>query len=270
MNAKGEPLRNGKYVDIPLEIGLPHFVHDDTMADSGAALGNFKLVLQSVVCHRGVQIDSGHYVSLVRGLTPDQAKRDRTPGSKAEDSWILFDDLAEERVRYVDVRRTLVDETPYLLFYQVIPIEEGEGVDDGRNPPELDLHETNPPRYSVGEYGESIPSYMSGPEADAVFLDGRRASEVANSSSEESAQVVRPGISIEEPRGFRPNGPEVPVTVPRPRGRNSSKTRENRLSTSLNRMMAATAFTDGAGEKGKLKKDKARAKGKPDKECTIM
>ena len=270
MNANGEFLRNGRYVDIPLEIGLPHFVHDDTMADSGAALGNFKLVLQSVVCHRGRRIDSGHYVSIVRGLLPNHAKRDRTPGSKPEDCWILFDDLAEQRVTYVNVRQTLLDETPYLLFYQVIPIEEGEGVDDGRNPSDSDLYETTPPRYSIGEFAENVSPHQSGPHTDSTAPNGKRASGMGNNSSEESGETVCPGVPMEDQKRLsRPKGLSAPAAIPRPKGRNSSKTRENRLSSSLKGMMAATAFAD-AGEKGKSKKEKAKTKGKTDRDCTIM
>ena len=261
------------YVDVPLEIGLPHFVHDDTMADSGAALGNFKLVLQSLVCHRGQSLDSGHYVSLVRGVAPDDAKRNRMPGSPAEDSWILFDDLSQERVRHVDVRQTLKDETPYLLFYQVIPIEEGGGIDDGRSPPQ----------YMAGEYAESTPSYTSGSQsAEATIAAGpaRSNSEAQSilaggSMNSTSSTQGRPSVSFEElPLPNKTNGGlDVPAAaaVPIPRSRNSSKTRgENRLSTSLSRLAAATtAFSDG-GEKARLRKEKQRAKGKPERECAVM
>ena len=315
MNPEGEPVRNGTFVDIPLEIGLPQFIHDDILADSDAALSNFKLVLQSFVCHRGNRIDSGHYISIVRCLQPDYAKRFRTSGSQAEDCWMLFDDLKkEQRVRYVDVRETLENETPYLLFYQVIPIEEGEGINDGRNsrrsssqetnPPDTNPSEANPPEYSVGDYVESTQSSKSGPEGDTALPDGQRASAVANSLSDDNTQATRPSIAFEERKdhganglevpaavpdsvseGSLPtarssvafeerkdhtvNGLEVPAAVPRPRGRNSSKTRENRLSASFNRMKAATAFSD-AGERGRSKKEKARPKGKPERECVTM
>ncbi|KPI42611.1 Acyltransferase LovD [Cyphellophora attinorum] len=62
----GQPARLGTYIDIPIEIGLPHFIQDDAVTDNGAIFGNFKLSLQSVVCHRGNSVDSGHYVALVR------------------------------------------------------------------------------------------------------------------------------------------------------------------------------------------------------------
>lgn len=108
----GEAIRRGTHIDIPIEIGLPHFIHDDTMDEDAAAFGNFKLSLQSVVCHRGRSVYEGHYISLVRGSWPD-----------GEDKWILFDDLAGERIRPVDIAKALRDECPYLLFYQIQPID---------------------------------------------------------------------------------------------------------------------------------------------------
>jgi hypothetical protein len=126
MLPNGTPKRLDTYIDIPLEIGLPHFVSDDHMQDEGPLFGNFKLVLQSVVCHRGVQVNSGHYISLVRA---NQAPHPpSTAGSKEEtkntDSWLRFDDLAPERVSPVDIKKALKEESPYLVFYQVQPIDE--------------------------------------------------------------------------------------------------------------------------------------------------
>ncbi|MCJ1306943.1 hypothetical protein MMC25_000587 [Agyrium rufum] len=167
----GQAIRRSTHIDIPLEIGLPHFIHDDTMAEDGAAFGNFKLSLQSIVCHRGDSVDSGHYISMVRGQAPsiNGSKRqrsgsrnptkksrsrsrrrpestDRRPSAQlssepswkpeadkteAEDAWLLFDDIAEPRIRTINVEQVLRDESPYLLFYQVQPIEGDPGNIEG-------------------------------------------------------------------------------------------------------------------------------------------
>ena len=114
---KGEAIKRTNHIDIPLEIGLPNFIQDDKMAEDGPAFGNFKLSLQSVVCHQGNSVDSGHYISIVR--SPD-------PRGEAEDGWMKFDDLAAERVTPIDAEqflKTSAEQTPYLLFYQVVPIE---------------------------------------------------------------------------------------------------------------------------------------------------
>ncbi|MCJ1351089.1 MAG: hypothetical protein MMC33_001071 [Icmadophila ericetorum] len=134
MLPNGQAVRRGTKVDIPLEIGLPHFIHDDNMSDDGAAFGNFKLSLQSVVCHRGNSVDQGHYVSLVRGQAPNAV--DGEQEAFPMDSWMLFDDLARERIRYVDIKQALMDESPYLLFYQVQPIDGDPGnIESGDKPP---------------------------------------------------------------------------------------------------------------------------------------
>lgn len=168
MTAKGEGTRRDTYIDIPTEIGLPHFISDESSGDA-SNFSNFKLSLRSVICHRGKSLDSGHYISLVRGdaqnatINPavrasatlktessmdsqisttqesiqgseasnSEAKDHAAASSLSEDHrrptgpWMLFDDLAKERVTYVDIQKALKDECPYMLFYQVQPIDEG-------------------------------------------------------------------------------------------------------------------------------------------------
>ena len=110
----GTAVRRSTFIDIPTEIGLPEFIRDDGAEDGGIGLGHHKLSLQSIVCHRGKTADSGHYVSIVRGS--------QKPSGEAE--WLFFDDLALQRVRPVDVQEALRQECPYMLFYQVQPIED--------------------------------------------------------------------------------------------------------------------------------------------------
>lgn len=136
----GEAKRRNDYVDIPLEIAVPNFVSDDNMDDEGPLVGNFRLMLQSVVCHRGISVHSGHYITLCRGRAghPQQARESQSdrPSSSESDSgfdgpWMRFDDLAKERVSQVDINEALKQETPYLLFYQVQPIgEDGHSIHD--------------------------------------------------------------------------------------------------------------------------------------------
>lgn len=113
--AQGQATRIDTKVEIPLEIPLPQFVSDDEMDASAPVYGNFKLVLKSAVCHRGKSVQSGHYIALVRG--------DDNPEGDAG-RWLRFDDLAQEKVTYVDHQKAFDEETPYLLFYQVAPIDE--------------------------------------------------------------------------------------------------------------------------------------------------
>jgi hypothetical protein len=126
MLPNGTPKRLDTFIDIPLEIGLPHFVSDDRMEEEGPLFGNFKLVLQSVVCHRGVSVDSGHYIALVRANSPHHPRptSSQSQSDNRADKWLRFDDLATTRVTEVDIKKALKEESPYLLFYQVQPIDE--------------------------------------------------------------------------------------------------------------------------------------------------
>ncbi len=148
MLPSGTAKRLDTFIDIPLEIALPHFIQDDKMEEGGPLFGNFKLSLQSVVCHRGTSIHAGHYVSLVRGEAPNAVTPHETGLSNEyqDDRWMLFDDLAKERVSYVDIKKTLRAESPYLLFYQVQPIE-----DDPPRPATAD----HPPPYVESQSGDS-------------------------------------------------------------------------------------------------------------------
>lgn len=136
---EGQARRLDTCVDIPLEIAVPNFVSDDSMQESGPLVGNFRLMLQSVVCHRGVSVHSGHYVCLARareggGLATHSSgdeRRRSTDSEEIEDPWMRFDDMAPERITPVDIHQALREETPYLLFYQVMPIgDDGHSIHD--------------------------------------------------------------------------------------------------------------------------------------------
>ncbi|KAJ5104514.1 hypothetical protein NUU61_001861 [Penicillium alfredii] len=128
----GKAVRLNTYVDIPTEIGLPHFIQDDNLDANASIYGNFKLSLQSLVCHRGNSVDSGHYIAIVRGTSANPAP----PSSSGSDRqtpepsryWMRFDDLAAERVTLVDIDQALKTESPYLLFYQILPIDQDAAV----------------------------------------------------------------------------------------------------------------------------------------------
>ena len=160
MSPDGRSKRRDDFVDIPLEIAVPDFVEDGE-GEGGQVGGRFKLVLMSVVCHRGRSTHSGHYVTLCRGLpSTSSGQQRRPPSSRAsnssssndappllsqssrkavvqpdQDPWYRFDDLARERVSQVDVLQALKDESPYLLFYQVTPIIENDDVESGLDLP---------------------------------------------------------------------------------------------------------------------------------------
>ncbi|KAK3997546.1 ubiquitin carboxyl-terminal hydrolase 14 [Cladorrhinum sp. PSN332] len=126
MTEKGEFKRHNTQIDIPDSLRLPHFM----LADQGPGelSQEYKLVLQSVVCHRGDSLHSGHYIAFARvapKLLTDNRRHDHDPPPDYEEAqWAKFDDLATgKRVTYVDdIRASLKEEMPYLLFYQIVPM----------------------------------------------------------------------------------------------------------------------------------------------------
>jgi hypothetical protein len=142
MTNEGVGSRLDTYIDIPLEMGLPHFISDESGSNDGFApnFTNFKLSLQSVICHRGKSLGAGHYISLVRNEVPGSSSMPRRARSPAN-PWLRFDDLAKDRIAPVDIHQALKDECPYLLFYQVQPIDDDDedyDPEDRGKPPTYD------------------------------------------------------------------------------------------------------------------------------------
>ena len=161
MDANGKLTRIDTRIDIPLEIRFPHFIQDEKLENDGP-LGNFKLVLQSVVCHRGRSLNGGHYIALARGGPTENKQRtseernstDSRDGDGGNEMWLKFDDLdSPDRVKLVNIRDALDSEMPYLLFYQIQPIDE-----------EL------PPIYETGSSGSSTIARLSEAEEADVSL----------------------------------------------------------------------------------------------------
>lgn len=197
ITAEGQCERMDTFVDIPLEIAVPDFVSDDSMGEGSPLVGNFKLVLQSVVCHRGKSVHSGHYISLVRGQAANAVSVPGHPATSASshigDSWMLFDDLAKERVRYVDIASALKEECPYLLFYQVRPIDDDEPMMSG--PPSYDeaISRSNSEPLDASEK-IALPEYSDGDAPYAPTPDP--ASRTYLSTTEPPSRT-----SIDDPRG---------------------------------------------------------------------
>jgi hypothetical protein len=130
VDAKGVPKRQNTYIDIPDSLRLPHFIVDERHVEENGLSQEYKLVLQSVVCHRGDSVHSGHYISFCRvapKLLTDNRRHDSDPPPDYEEAqWVKFDDLAtEDRITPVDdIKQSLREEMPYLLFYQIVPIVE--------------------------------------------------------------------------------------------------------------------------------------------------
>ena len=126
MDKTGKTVRLNTKVDIPLEIGLPHFVSDPCADGDDPISSTFKLVLKSFVCHRGASLDSGHYIAYARAAhTDEDSSAIDSYGPSPPESWFKFDDMQKDgRVITVDITTEMDKETPYLLFYQFEALED--------------------------------------------------------------------------------------------------------------------------------------------------
>ena len=204
MTEDGRAIRKNTFIDIPLDIRLPHFIQDDVVSGDGPLMGNFKLSLQSVICHRGNSVHSGHYISFIRGHhvadgdagSSRRLSNNSNPPVYAEDQWIKFDDLAATRVEHVDIEKAMRDEMPYLLFYQVTPMHELHA-----------LPEADPPSYHDSGIGVTVSSPHSTEQSsrnhNEGYFDGvnEPPAPPARASSEiERTEEARKSINLPEDR----------------------------------------------------------------------
>lgn len=231
--ANGTRVRLGTHIDIPTEIGLPHFIQDDNLDANGPIYGSFKLSLQSMVCHRGNSVDSGHYISIVRGTSPNAAppgSRESMgpPTNETPKHWMRFDDLAHERVTLIDIDQALKTESPYLLFYQILPIDQDASMANSLTKPpsseasdytiDVDMAEFTQKLsgMSTDEREDDSSTEVGGSGRPSVEITGpENASEVPN-IGERRGSVTFPELSINPPptpRSMPPSSPR-PVTTP--------------------------------------------------------
>ncbi|KAF2404671.1 cysteine proteinase [Trichodelitschia bisporula] len=236
MTPEGVGTRLDTYIDIPLEIGLPHFISDSN-GDSSyePSFTNFKLSLQSVICHRGKSLDAGHYISLVRG-----------PPSGA--AWLRFDDLARERVTPVDMPEALRAECPYLLFYQVVPIDaNGAWIED---PPAYETlkhtfagtNGTAVPQDAVTDTTESAvdtASESSGPVGGLTVV-------VASASAPDTSSPTERGLLSPGKNSSAPESPSARAEQPGEAGvRPYSLDLGHLVANNLSERRVSIGFTDG-------------------------
>ena len=84
--------------------------------------------LYAVVCHSGISLTSGHYISYVRAPPANAAvvsldDTDHRDGSGAEPVWFICNDDSVTAVHESELKRKLSvvgATTPYMLFYRRI------------------------------------------------------------------------------------------------------------------------------------------------------
>ncbi|KIW71007.1 hypothetical protein PV04_03230 [Phialophora macrospora] len=205
---EGRAIRLDTQIDIPVEIAVPHFIQDDKIEENNGLNSNFKLSLQAVVCHRGDSVDSGHYVALVRGTAvPGSPNREYSHTTKV---WMRFDDLAPHRITVIDIETALKEETPYLLFYQIVPIEGDPGSITSGEDTLATVHERNASVSEVSDISNLTDSQsVSGrPSFELTVREERR----GRSPTETRRASV---ISFQDPPPVYTNGtPGSTLSVP--------------------------------------------------------
>lgn len=275
----GRAIRLNTHIDIPTEIGLPHFIQDDNLDANAPIYGNFKLSLQALVCHRGNSVDSGHYIAIVRGTSPTAGSPVAAgPGcSGTSKHWMRFDDLAEERVTLVDIDHALKTESPYLLFYQILPISEDPSIFPVQHTPSSRASDGSTLGDQVDAYAEALafdrPSVeVTGPDTDsqAFANPARRSSltfsDLSNaggpglhprsipSSSPRLAPMVEEDKKDESTNGMSHSHGGSWSVRSNPGSRAGSQTGENRISATFSRFAERLSrdrvTTDGLLEEG--------------------
>lgn len=253
----GQAIRLNTFIDIPTEIGLPSFIQDDNMDVNAPIYGNFKLSLQAVVCHRGNSVDSGHYIAIVRGTSdnpgPNAAARTSVEPSRY---WMRFDDLAIERVTLVDIDQALKTESPYLLFYQILPIDEDAAA--------ANLQATGPSSRAsnatldsdIGDIARKLLALSTNNTDDAEELgSGRPSLEITSPerfAPGTSNPVRRPSVAFSEPgHPSASKSRSVPSTSPRlvPTQEGSNGSRSfSRLSSRMTKSNSGSRTGSQSGE----------------------
>lgn len=261
----GSAIRLNTYIDIPTEIGLPHFIQDDRMDETGPLYGNFKLLLQSVVCHRGKSVDSGHYISLVRSAgsntTPPASSSSDSNFTADTEPWMRFDDLASERVTLINIEEALKNESPYLLFYQIVPID-ANGMEAG-SPNSREMFTESEDLDSHVRKHLSVISSASERTSDGTISTSLRPSleitipnELENKQQDAIPADSRGTIKCTENDGLRPStaGTDTPIhrrSLSLPRSKHTSRSRsrgeggEKRLSATISRLTARMSKDKG-------------------------
>ena len=137
----GAQTRLSTRIDVPLELMPPYFAVGDE--PSHHDISQFKLVLESVVCHRGQHVNSGHYIAFSRAKSSSSPPANHDSFSDADtdaqDIWLRHDDLALNKVvQLANIEDSLNRESPYLLFYRVTPVDES-------------IEHEQPPPYSASD-----------------------------------------------------------------------------------------------------------------------
>ncbi|KAG7121847.1 hypothetical protein HYQ45_014333 [Verticillium longisporum] len=171
------PQRLNTFIDIPDSLRLPHFMLADEKhleEDPNGFSTEYKLVLQSV-------------------LLTDNRRHDLDPPPDYEEAqWAKFDDLhIDSRVTYVDdIKQSIKEEMPYLLFYQIVPMMEVVSADET---------ETEPPSYADSKASIATSTDPSLADSGHLGTAGSSSGDYFEKATKTQAPSIRFSSDIERP-----------------------------------------------------------------------
>ncbi|KAK6197332.1 ubiquitin carboxyl-terminal hydrolase-domain-containing protein [Scheffersomyces amazonensis] len=159
-SSSSQASRSKQRIIIPPFIDLPQFVADDV---DEVTPGNYRLILESAVCHRGSSINSGHFISVVR-RDSDNVNMSEDEGHTAK--WYLYDDMKKKsRIVEKTFAEIFNSEWPYMLFYRLVTLEDTPTSTDKSSPvmpphgskPKYWAEDTLSPIISASNTEEELP-----------------------------------------------------------------------------------------------------------------
>lgn len=192
--------RSQKRIIIPPIINIPRFIADD---DDDDAAGDFKLILESAVCHKGTTITLGHFISVTRKNTQIL---DETDDEAYNAPWYLYDDMKKKsRVVEKSFKDIFNTEWPYMLFYRLVSNDDSNNNAsslDGGSIRSRNLHENIKkivvPQGAKGQWLDHtnlLPIISATPSSDDIALSSRKQSVISSTSS-----TPMPDIAPTDPR----------------------------------------------------------------------
>jgi hypothetical protein len=106
----GSPVRVNQEVVVPIELSINEII-DTTLPQLSPNI-DYKLVLKAAICHKGSQLNQGHYISYTKWGT---------------DNWLKFDDMSTPTVTVFSSLQDIlngvlpdINRNAYLLFYELV------------------------------------------------------------------------------------------------------------------------------------------------------
>lgn len=179
--------RSQKRIIIPPIINIPRFIADD---DDDDAAGDFKLILESAVCHKGTTITLGHFISVTRKNTQ---VLDETDEEAYNAPWYLYDDMKKKsRVVEKSFKDIFNTEWPYMLFYRLVSNDDSNNnessIDGGsiRSRNHENIKKIVIPQGAKGQWLDHtnlLPIISATPSTDDLVLSSRKQSAISTTSS---------------------------------------------------------------------------------------